>query len=239
MREATASLVVFIERQMASTSDLIQAFSEHPLGLCGQHDPAQIVSSIDDLEQRLCILTLGSVLDLNPLSPERWSKLTGLAGHWLLEPSKVAYQTSQQVLDAMQANDILGPGHIARVWWQLSRGVQGRYKGSWQALIADQGYQARTLQSYLRQNKATFPVLAGPVGSARWLDLVHRIGRLDIQGWNSLKLPLPAKLKKMVHLFGIEEDDIHPMYLSALYTWNSSCKKLSAESCGFATCPRR
>jgi hypothetical protein len=224
---------------MALTPELIQAFSEHPHGLCGQHDPAQIVSSVSDIEQRLCILTLGSVLDINPLSPERWSKLVALAGHWLLEPSEVAHQPSQGVLAAMQERHILGPGYIARVWWQLSRGVQGRYKGSWQALIADQEHQARTLQRYLRRNKATFPVLAGPVISARWLDLIQRIGPINIQGWEALTLPLPAKLKKKAHLFGIEEDAIHPMYLSALHTWDISCKKMSVESCGFASCPRR
>jgi hypothetical protein len=221
------------------TSELLQAFSEHPLGLCGQHDPVQIVSSVDDLEQRLCILTLGSVLDISPLSSARWSRLAALAGHWLLEPSEVAYQTSQEVLAAMQESDTLGPEYIARVWWQLCRGVQGRYQGSWQTLITDHGNQARTLQRYLHQNKSTFPVLAGPVVSARWLDLVRRIGRLDIQGWESLSVPLPSKLKKMVHFFGIEEDDIHPLYSSALHTWDISCKKMSVKSCGFENCPRR
>ncbi|MGB8251748.1 MAG: hypothetical protein WCF08_00920, partial [Anaerolineaceae bacterium] len=75
---------------MESASDLVQAYNDHPLGLCGRHEPARITSSVEDLEKRINILTLGVVLDINPLSQERWSGLVLLAGHWLSDPPRVA-----------------------------------------------------------------------------------------------------------------------------------------------------
>lgn len=219
-------------------SHLLRAFSEHPLGLCGQHDPARVVSDVGDPEQRLNILALGVVLDINLLTPERWSGLVGLAGHWLLDPPNAAYRSSQQVMAAMREKDILGPAHIPRVWWQLCRGVQGRFKGSWRDLLAAGQDDAQILQRYLRRNRATFPILAGPVISARWLDLVHRIGGITLLNWETLGIPLPSGQKKTARLFGIKEDEVHPLLFSALYTWSGACRKLPEESCGFGDCPR-
>ena len=113
---------------MALSSPLVQAFSGHPLGLCGRHEAARSASSIDDIEQRLNVLAFGVVVDANFLSLERWSALAAIHNHWLMAPSQVAVQSSSQVWTGMQKMGVPGPQHIARVWWQICRGVQGRYK---------------------------------------------------------------------------------------------------------------
>ncbi len=224
---------------MDLSSPLLQAFQDHPLGLCGAHDPAKVVSSIEVLEQRLSALTLGAVLDINPLSQERWSALVALHNHWLLDPSQVAYQSSARVLTAMQETHISGPQYIARVWWQICRGVQGRYKGSWRDLLKSNNDDVHTIQSYLQKSRATFPVLVGPIIYARWLDLVHRIGSVTLQGWETLTVELSSSQRKTAHLFGITTDKVHPLLSAALNTWQVSCRKLPEGSCGLISCPWR
>jgi hypothetical protein len=223
---------------MTLSSHLVQAFN-HPLGLCGRHDPAKSVSSVEVFEQRLSILTFGAVLDTKYLSPERWSALIAIHDHWLLDPSQVAYQSSPQVLAGMREAHISGPQYIARVWWQICRGVQGRFKGSWRDLFKANNDNAHTLQSYLQNNQTTFPVLSGPVISARWLDLVHRLGGVALQGWETLTVTLSSHPKKTARLFGIMVDDVHPQLSSALNAWPDSCRKLSEEFCGLVGCPRK
>ena len=224
---------------MILSPPLVQAFNNHPLGLCGRHEAAQSVSSIDDIEQRLNILTFGVVVDTNFISSERWSALAAIHEHWLLAPSQVAYRSSPQVLTAMQEMHIPGPQHIARVWWQICRGVQGRYKGLWRDLFKANDDNAHTLQNYLQKNQATFPILDGPIISARWLDLVHRIGGVTLQGWETLIVKLPSHQRETARLFGIEVDEVHPLLSSALNGWLASCRKLSADACGLASCPRK
>jgi len=224
---------------MTLSSPLVRAFNDHPLGLCGQHDPAKIVGSVEAIEQRLSALTLGVVLDTRHLNQERWSALAGIHDHWLLEPSQVAYRSSSEVSDGLQEMHISGPPHIARVWWQVCRGVQGRFKGSWRALLQANNDNARELQSYLQNSKTTFPVLSGPVISARWLDLIHRVGGVTLQGWETLTVTLPPDQKKTARLFGILADEVHPLVSSALNAWPASCQKQSEESCGLVNIPRR
>lgn len=224
---------------MVLSAYLVQAFYEHPLGLCGQHDPAGVASGIADIAQRLSVLTLGAVLDINPLTTDRWSRLASLGGHWLLDASQVAYKSSHEVLAVMQQEHILGPRYVARVWWQLCRGVQGRFKGSWRELIAANKDNVKMLQSYLLLNRATFPVLAGPVISARWLDLTQRIGGLNLRGWEHLRVPLSNEQADTAHLFGIEQREVHPMLYAALAAWPAACKKLPENSCGLRDCPQR
>lgn len=224
---------------MALSSPLVQAFDNHPLGLCGQHEAARSVSIIEDVEQRLNVLTFGTVMDVNFLSLERWSALAVIHDHWLLNPSKVAYESSAQVWTVMHEMHIPGPQHIARVWWQICRGVQGRYTGSWRDLFKANDDNAHTLQSYLWKNHTTFPVLAGPVISARWLDLVHRVGGITLQGWESLTVKLPSPQRKTARLFGIMDNEVHPLLSSALNAWPRYCRKLSVEFCGLNGCPAR
>ncbi len=221
------------------SSPLVRAFQEHPLGLCGAHDPAKIVGSVEAIEQRLSALTLGVVLDIKHLNQERWSALAVIHDHWLLEPSQVAYRSSSEVLDGMQEMHISGPPHVARVWWQVCRGVQGRFKGSWRDLLQANDDNVQEIQIYLQNSKTTFPVLSGPVISARWLDLVHRIGGVELMNWDSLTVPLPPHQKKTARLFGITTDDVHPLLSSALNVWSAVCQRLQAESCGLDDCPRK
>jgi hypothetical protein len=167
------------------SSPLIRAFQEHPLGLCGAYDPVKIVGSVEAIEQRLAILTLGVVLDTKHLNQERWSALVSIHDHWLLDPSQVAYRTSAEVLTAMREEHISGPPHIARVWWQVCRGVQGRFKGSWRDLLKAND-DMPGLQSYLQDSKP----LPGPVGTGHlgalvgpgspgWWSGIERLGISD------------------------------------------------------------
>jgi len=221
------------------SSPLVQAFQDHPLGLCGAHDQEKIVDSVESIEQRLGILTLGVVLDIKHLNQERWYALVSIHDHWLLDPSQVAYRTSAEVLTAMREKHISGPQHLARVWWQVCRGVQGRFKGSWRDLLRANDDNAQKIQSYLQNSKTTFPVLSGPVISARWLDLVHRVGGVELKGWESMTVTLSLDQTKTAHLFGILTDEVHPLVASALNAWPDSCQKRSEEFCGLVSCPRR
>jgi len=222
---------------MTLSSPLVQAFNNHPLGLCGQHDPAKSVEVVEVFEQRLNILTLGVVVSTSPISLERWSVLTALHNHWLLDPSQAAYRTSPEMLVCMQQLHIASPQYIARVWWQICRGVQGRFKGSWRDLLKFNDDNAQTLQRYLQQNQTTFPVLAGSVISARWLDLIHRIGGIPLKGWDILTLPLPPHQIKTARIFGYTANEVHPLVSSALEVWLVSCQSLPSSSCGLAGCP--
>lgn len=224
---------------MERNSQLVDAFSKHPLGLCGQHDPARVVSDVEDLEQRLNILALGSILDINPLSEERWTQLIQLKDSWLMDPGQVAYRSSQEVGTTMEQTDLIAPRHIPRVWWQVARGVQGRFNGSWMGLILTNRENARILGRYLLENRTTFPVLAGPVVSVRWMDLVHRIGNIKLKDWENLRLPIQERQKKMARLVGIEQDEVHPLTSYALHVWGTACQRLPNSNCGFEDCPRR
>lgn len=220
-------------------SQLIRAFTEDPRGICGLHNPVRVVRGVADLEQRLNILTLGSVLDINPLSEARWVALVSLADHWLLKPFDVAYQSSQQVQNAMQEKGILGPGYIPRVWWQICRGIQGRFKGSWRALLADNDDQATKVEDYLQRSKTTFPVLSGPVVAVRWLDLIKRIGDVNLTEWEALRVPLPMSQRNNALLLGIQDEEVHPLLFSALDLWLTACRRLPTELCGFEDCPNK
>lgn len=145
---------------MTNATQLIQALTDHPLGLCGQHDPAKSVRQVEALEERLNLLAFGAVMSTDPLPASGWETLAALHDHWLFLPGQVAYRSSQEVLTCMQALHIRAPRYIARVWWQVCRGVQGRFKGSWRDLLAANADDAQALEGYLLQSKSTFP---GPV----------------------------------------------------------------------------
>jgi hypothetical protein len=170
---------------MTLSSTLVQAFKDHPLGLCGQHDPAKSVSSVESFEQRLSILTFGVVLDAKHLSQERWFALTAIHDHWLLDPSQVAYQSSAQVLVAMRK-------HLRISTLPVSG---GRFAGA-QAAIKAHGAIVRANNDNVHTLRAIsrttdyFPGLAGPVIShAGWIWLTGlavtcRVGKLGV--------PLPS-----------------------------------------------
>lgn len=226
------------KRRMQAVDKLSDALFENPLGLCGEHEAAQIAGEVGDLERRLHALTLGAVMDVFPVA-ERWTALAALEEDWLLDSSQAAYKKSQEVGAAMQAGGVGGPKHNARVWWQVCRGLQGRFKGSVRGLIRENGDDALAIQSYLNESKTTFPVLSGPVISARWLDLVHRIGEVRLKNWGELKVTLPPELKQAAGQFGLKDDEAHPKAAAALDSWKKACRKLDAEVCGLGECPRR
>jgi len=217
---------------------LVLAFFEHPLGLCGRHDPALVLAQVEPLERRLHLLTLGVVAGIF-MSTERWVSLAELQNHWLSDSSQVAYKSSQQVHEALQAQGLLGPAHLPRVWWQICRGIQGRFKGSLRAFLQISQDHTWTILDYLKRSKTTFPVLSGPIISIRWLDCVQRIGGVEIDGWESLKLPLSATQLKAAQEFGIKDEIVHPQVALALQGWAKSCRQLGSDSCGLGACPRK
>lgn len=224
---------------MNSFHPLVQALRDHPLGLCGERDAALTLLQIQNMERRLNVLTFGLVMDKRPLDQERWSLLVGLQDHWLFDPSQSAYRSSALILDAFRREHIPAPQYTARVWWQICRGVQGRTKGSWRDLLRSNDDDAHLLQKYLHENRTAFPVLSGPVISALWLDLVHRVGGVPLKNWETLIAPLSKKHGKFARLFGVTTDDLHPIFANALNIWERSCQRLHSEACGLAECPRR
>lgn len=218
---------------------LVKALLQHPRGLCGQHDPAASAKGIENLNQRISVLTLGVVLDNNPISADRWTLLVSLHDHWLLDPSQAAFHSSAEIQSCMQQLHLSAPQYVARVWWQICRGIQGRFKGCWRDLVKANSDSAQILSQYLQASKATFPVLSGPVISVRWMDLVHRIGEVTLQGWDNLTVPLTAQQVKSANQFGLTEENVHPLVAVALDTWGTSCRSLELVSCGLEHCPAR
>ena len=221
---------------MSLSSPLVQAFCDHPDGLCGQHEPALIITQIPSIEERLSLLAFGIAADAGQSDSARWSALAQVHDHWLFNPSQAAYKTSPQIQEGFQQLGIKAPKHLARVWWQISRGVQGRAKGSWLALFDANQKDALHMQNYLRDSATTFPVLSGPVLSARWLDLVHRAGGVKLASWESLRMSLPKEFKAEALIFGVAEDEVHPAFISATQVWKQSCQR-KAIPCGLTSCP--
>lgn len=221
---------------MDLSSPLLQVFFSHPSGICGHFEPAHDITHVDGIDKRLGILAFGVVADPNPLSRERWEELVQIQDLWIFDATQTARMSSQQVLTALQQARVRVPKHIARVWWQISRGVQGRVKGSWRELLRINQDDVQTMQTYLEQSSTTFPVLAGPVLSSRWLDLVQRIGGVKLSGWESLRVPLPDELEGEAHLFG-ETKAVHPSFASALRVWKQECQKGRDVPCGLTDCP--
>ena len=220
---------------MPTSSDLLDAYSDFPPGLCGRGEPAQVIKTIMDPVDRIALLTLGVILDIKPLSHERWQSLTTLAGRWVLEPAVVAYKSSEEIA----ALPVFSGKTAARAWWQISRGIQGRYQGNWQSLFAECEQDAGKILAYLAKNKATFPVLSGPKVSVIWVDLLSRIGGVELSGCEALRVTIPANLRKSAAQFAISADKIHPQLLSALQTWSDSCRHLPSSTCALAACPNR
>jgi hypothetical protein len=191
---------------------------------------------VDDIDKRLGILAFGIVADPNPLSRERWEQLVQIQDLWIFDASQTSKMSSQQVQTALQQARVRVPKYIARVWWQISRGVQGRVKGSWRELLRVNQDDAQTLQTYLAQSPTTFPVLSGPVLSSRWLDLVQRMGGVPLRGWESLRVPLPDELEGEARLFGVT-NAVHPAFASALRVWKQACQKGQRVPCGLTDCP--
>lgn len=219
---------------------LLEALYGSPYGLCGQHDPVACVSEIEDVETRLRVLTLGSVLVGTGAGKfETWERLTPLAAHWLLDPSAVAYKPSPEVSAALKETEVGGPGHAGRAWWQLCRGFQGRFKGSVRQMLRTCGDDAIEAQVYLTESPTTFPVLSGPVVSAAWLDRVHRVGQVALDRWEMLLVELADGDRAAAAQFGTEMPVAHPQVRWALRVWRSACEQSPAKACGLAACPRR
>lgn len=205
---------------MKHSSPLLNAIITESLGPDGEREPARIASGVEQLEVRLHLLTLGVILDVFP-NADRWSKLAAMSQNWLFDSSAVAYKKSPEVLATMQKGGIGSPKHNARVWWQVCRGIQGRFKGSLRDFLRASDDDAPAIQEYLNQSKATFPVLSGPVISARWLDLIHRIGGIPLTHWDRLKVPLSPELKSKAEMAGIKDDQVHPQVAAALRWFKS------------------
>lgn len=223
---------------MSLSSPLIQAYCDYPDGLCGQREPARVISQIASVEERLSLLAFCVVADAGQSDSDRWSSLATVHDYWLFNPPQAAYKTSPQIQEALQQLQLKVPKHIARVWWQISRGVQGRTKGSWLALLEANQMDALQLQNYLQKSKATFPVLSGPTLSIHWLDLVQRVGGMALTGWESLRVPLTNEYATEARLFEVADGEVHPVVVSALRVWKQACQKGKGVPCGLANCPR-
>ncbi len=223
---------------MLKSIPLYHAFFDDPKGLCGRRDDAIIIEKIASLETRLHLITLASVLDSAP-NPERWLELSRLQAHWLLDSSQVAYKQSKEIAQALQKEQIRAPQHLARVWWQISRGIKGRFGGSIRAFLKENDDDVLRLQQYFKSSRTTFPALSAETTSARWMDLVHRHGSVELKNWESLRIPLTDKEQESAKLFGLDDKQLHPSLALALHMWTFACHRLDGESCALTFCPHR
>jgi hypothetical protein len=223
---------------MPLATPLYQAFFENPKGLCGRRDDALIIEKIASQETRLHLITLAAVADNSP-NPERWGELLKLETHWLLDSSQVAYKQSKEIAQAFRSEQIRVPQHIARVWWQICRGIKGRFDGSLRAFFSENGDDTLSVKRYFQRSRTAFPILSAETTSARWLDLIHRHGSIELKNWEQLRIPLGERESAAAKLFDLDEKQLHPSLALALQTWTYACHRLDAESCALPFCPHR
>ncbi|MCB2178876.1 hypothetical protein KQH61_05630 [bacterium] len=216
----------------------LEAYTSHSLGFCGFTEPAALIGQIESQEARIRVLAFGAVLDLF-LQGKQWQNLERIAESPLLEPSWVAYQDSKEIAEQMRQMKLGGPQYNARVWWQICRGVQGRFQGSFSDLLAANEGDVRKIQAYLRKSKTTFPVISGDVVSGQWLDWCARIGGVDLYAWEDLRVKLPASLLPAAEKIGADQPMVHPQVYGALLAWEKHCAGLGEDFCGFAGCWKR
>lgn len=216
----------------------LDAFTTPPLGFCGFAESAALVSGVKDQERRLRILAFGAVLDIF-LQGNQWETLVEIQDSPLLDPAWVAYQDSKDLAQLMRQMKVGGPQYNARVWWQICRGVQGRFRGSFVDLLAANEDDVTQIQAYLKKSKTTFPVISGEVVSAQWLDWSARIGGVDLHGWEMLRVKLPVSLLSAAEKVGEDQPLVHPQVYGALLAWEKHCAGLGKDFCGLAECWKR
>jgi hypothetical protein len=219
------------------SSNFVQAFL-YPTGFCGSPDPFFQIQEIADLETRLHMLTMAAALNAFS-APNKITAMAAHQDHWLLRSSEAAYKKSQEVGAALVQLRLGGAKQDGRVWWQICRGIQGRFKGSIKSLLDANGYDTKNLQAYLQDSKTTFPVLSGPVISVRWLDLVSRWGDRPLAGWETLMIPFTEGLKEQGSFLDQSLSAIHPAAAAAIEHWSKSCRSGQVGNCGWAKCPNR
>jgi hypothetical protein len=106
-------------------------------------------------------------------------------------------------------------------------------------MLRDNSDDAIRVQTYLSSSKTTFPVLSGPVISAQWLDLVHRIGDVKLERWDQLVMTLSETQRQAAQAFGVKATNAHPATAAGLSIWNRACERLYPPQCGLDNCPRR
>ena len=220
------------------SSKFMKTYFNSKSTFCGAPDPFLAIQQIEDAEVRLHALTLNTIVDISPKTT-KIPKLIDAQDHWLLQSTQVAYKQSKEVEESLNQLGIGGPRQNARVWWQICRGIQGRFKGSLTSLFEENLYDADQVTTYLQASKTTFPVLSGPVVSIRWLDLISRYGEKPLKNWEGLVIPLPSSYKEIAEVLGLKTDIVHPAVVSALSLWSQSCKSSSGIDCAWKDCPRK
>lgn len=216
----------------------LDTFTSHSLGFCGFREPAALVGQIPGSERRILVLAFGAILDIF-LQGSQWETLVGIQDSPLLDPAWVAYRESKEIAQLMRQMKVGGPQYNARVWWQICRGVQGRFNGSFSDLLAANEWDSAAVQAYLKRSKTTFPVISGKVVSAQWLDWCSRIGGAALAGWEDLRVKLPASLIPAAEKIGVDHPLVHPQMYGALLAWEKHCNGLGEDFCGLAECWKR
>lgn len=220
------------------SSSFVQTYLNSPDGFCGKIDPFKPLRDVSDIETRLHMLSMASILGAFN-SPPKIETMLKRSDHWLFKSSEVAYKQSKEVGFELTQLHLGGAKQDGRVWWSVCRGIQGRYKGSIAGLLEANHYDTEQLYSYFQENKATFPVLSGPVISVRWLDLVSRFGGKPLTNWESLEVPFNENLKNQAGFINQNLEKIHPAAAAALELWHSGCHGADSAACGWEECPKR
>ncbi|MGH2544051.1 MAG: hypothetical protein ACRDIB_14725 [Ardenticatenaceae bacterium] len=118
------------------------------------------------------------------------------ATHWLFDTAQVAYADWRAVEKALAPHGLAEHRQDVRGWYEVARGLQGRFKGDVASLIAagPKGQPARTsaILAYLDASSTTFPFLSGDKTARLWLDQLRRIGGIEIIEDEPLRLA-PSK----------------------------------------------
>lgn len=96
------------------------------------------------------------------------------ATRWVFDTERVSYGDWRDVGAALAAHGLGRRRQDVRGWYDLARGIQGRFKGAVNEMIDAAGNTVSGLVTYVDQHAATFPLLAGDVTARRWADQLRR-----------------------------------------------------------------
>jgi len=103
-----------------------------------------------------------------------------VATHWVFDTGRVAFEDWRALEAALGRHGLAERRQDVRGWYDVARGLQGRFKGDVAAMVVAAGPAAADLVEYVAANKATFPLLAGDRIAARWADQLRRVARVAV-----------------------------------------------------------
>ncbi|MBA3534788.1 MAG: hypothetical protein H0T73_22990 [Ardenticatenales bacterium] len=159
----------------------------HEQGLAGPSEHALMIPAGVEVgsNPHLLFLTLPRAISALQDEVELWERAAlawaSAEAQWLFDPAQVAYAEWPTVETALRQWRLASRRQESRGWYEVARGLQGRFKGDIRAMVEAGGGRTSGLLAYLAKSPSTFPFLSGEETSRLWLEQLRRIGGLSIE----------------------------------------------------------